>query len=464
MIILKNIASAPTRLQRMLLRLQSYDIDIEYIPGKCLPLPDTLSRQPLPENNEILFDKQISYTRFSEPRITQIKNETKKEKELQELSSMIIKGWPNERRDIPQTIREYWPFRDELTIENGMIIKGNQILIPTHLRPEILKDLHISHLGIVKTNLLAKTCIYWPRMNKDIQDLTGECSECQTHQRRQTPVAFVNRRLPREPWEAIAADLFELNKENYLLVADIYTKFPILRKLRSTHSSSIIQTLKDIFSEHGIPRHFHSDNGPQFSATSFAQFAASWGFQHNTSSPHYPQSNGFIERQIQTIKRILTKTDDPEKALLFWRATPLERNHPSPAELLYGRIIKTTLPKTKVPASTKQDKLLNDRQKKASDRYNTKARTNKPTLNSGQRVFIRNPINSTWSPGTIHAEHPSPNSYMVDSDLTGSRFRRTLTDLRRDDTTSEDPPVIAQPDVVYERPSRQRRPPSRLDL
>ena len=307
-------------------------------------------------------------------------------------------------------------------------------------------------------------------MNKYIQDLTGECSECQTHQRRQTPVAFVNRRLPREPWEAIAADLFELNKDNYLLVADIYTKFPILRKLRSTHSSSIIQTLMEIFSEHGIPRHFHSDNGPQFSATSFAQFAASWGFQHNTSSPHYPQSNGFIERHIQTIKRILTKTDDPEKALLFWRATPLERNHPSPAELLYGRIIKTTLPKTKAPASTEQYKLLDDRQKKASDRYNTKARTNKPALNSGQCLFISNPINSTWSPCTIHAEHPFPNSYMVNSDLTGSRFRRTLTDLRRDytarrdDTASRDPPDIAQPDVAYERPSRQRRPPSRLDL
>ena len=281
MIILKNIVSAPTRLQRMLLRLQSYDIDIEYIPGKCLPLPDTLSRQPLPENNEILFEKQISYTRFSEPRITQIKNKTKKEKEYQELSSMIIKGWPKERRDIPQTIREYWTFRDELTIENSMIIKGNQILIPTHLRPEILKDLHIPQLGIVKTNLLAKT---------------------------------------------------------------------------------------------------------------------------------------------------------------------------------------------KAPASTEQDKLLDDRQKKASDRYNTKARTNKPALNSGQRVFIRNPINSTWSPGTIHTEHPSPNSYMVNSDHTGSRFRRTLTDLRRDytarrdDTASRNPPDIAQPDVAYERPSRQRRPPNRLDL
>ena len=242
------------------------------------------------------------------------------------------------------------------------------------------------------------------------------------HQRRQTPVAFVNRRLPREPWEAIAADLFELNKENYLLVADIYTKFPIIRKLRSTHSSSIIQTLKEIFSEHGTPRHFHSDNGPQFSTTSFTQFAARWGFQHNTSSPHYPQSNGFIERQIQTIENH-DKDRRSKKALLFWRATPLERNHPSPDELLYGRIIKTTLPKTKAPTSTEQDKLLEDRQKKASDRNNTKARTNKPALNSGQRVFIRNPINSTWSPGTIHNEHPSPNSYMVNSEFRTHRLK-----------------------------------------
>ena len=163
-IILKNIASAPTRLQRMLLRLQSYDIIIEYVPGKCLSLPDTLSRQPQPENNEILLDKQISYTRFSEPRLAQIKEETKKENQLQELSTTINTGWPKERRDTPQAIREFWPYRDELTIENNMIIKRNQILVPTHLRPEILKDLHIPHLGIVKTTLLAKTCVYWPKI------------------------------------------------------------------------------------------------------------------------------------------------------------------------------------------------------------------------------------------------------------------------------------------------------------
>ena len=178
-------------------QIKTQNINIEYVPGKNLPLPDTLSRQPLPENNEILFDKQISYTRFSEPRLALIKNETKEEKQLQDLCTIIKNGWPTERRTLPQNLREFWPYRDELTYENNMVIKGSQILIPTSLRSDILKDLHIPHLGIVKTNLLAKTCVYWPKMTKDIQDLTEECSECQTHQRRQSPVEFVNRKLPR---------------------------------------------------------------------------------------------------------------------------------------------------------------------------------------------------------------------------------------------------------------------------
>ena len=200
MIILKNIAKAPTRLQRMPLSLQSYDINIEYVPGKNLPLPDTLSREPLPENNEILFDKQISYTRFSEPRLALIKNETKDEKQLQDLCTIIKNGWPIERRTLPQNLRECWPYRDELTYENNMVIKGNQILIPTSLRSDILKDLHIPHLGIVKTNLLAKTCVYWPKMTKDIQDLTEECSECQTHQHvepwNDPPETYVSKLIP----------------------------------------------------------------------------------------------------------------------------------------------------------------------------------------------------------------------------------------------------------------------------
>ena len=147
-----------------------------------------LSRQPLPENNEILFDKHIYYTRFSEPRLALIKNETKDEKQLQDLCTIIKNGWPTERRTLPQNLREFWPYIDMLTYENNMVITGKQILIPTPLLPDILKGLHIPHIGIVKTNLLANTCVYWPKMNKYIQDLTEECNNCQTNQRRQSHV------------------------------------------------------------------------------------------------------------------------------------------------------------------------------------------------------------------------------------------------------------------------------------
>ena len=149
MIILKNIAKAPTRLQRMLLSLQSYDINIEYVPGKNLPLPDTLSRQPLPENNEILFDKQISYTRFSEPRLALIKNETKDEKQLQDLCTIIKNGCPTEMRTLPQNLREFWPYRDELTYDMRNRTSPKLRIPHDKTSPEV--DYYYTYIGVAMT-------------------------------------------------------------------------------------------------------------------------------------------------------------------------------------------------------------------------------------------------------------------------------------------------------------------------
>lgn len=101
--------------------------------------------------------------------------------------------------------------------------------------------------------------------------------------------------------------------------------------------------MKSIFARHGIPEALRSDNGPQYSADVFSQFADEYGFMHNPSSPKYPQSNGEAERAVQTIKTLLTKNNDPYLALLAYRSTPLENGY-SPAELLMGRKIQTTVP------------------------------------------------------------------------------------------------------------------------
>ena len=129
--------------------------------------------------------------------------------------------------------------------------------------------------------------------------------------------------LPAFPWQLVGTDLFELGGQHYLLVVDYFSRFPEVIKLTSTSSTSVITMLKAIFSRHVIPEIVCSDNGPQFASSEFAQFAKSYGFRQVTSSPHYPRSNGEVERMVQTIKGMLRKSGDPHLAVLAYRAMPM---------------------------------------------------------------------------------------------------------------------------------------------
>ena len=99
---------------------------------------------------------------------------------------------------------------------------------------------------------------------------------------------MISSKLPKHPWERIATDLFELNKQSYLLLVDYYSRYPEVIKLNSTTSTSVITAMKLVFSRHGIPH--VSDNGPQYDSVEMKQFASTYGFNHVTSSPYYPQT------------------------------------------------------------------------------------------------------------------------------------------------------------------------------
>ena len=101
-------------------------------------------------------------------------------------------------------------------------------------------------------------------------------------------------------------------------------------------SQDVINDFKSIFAHHGIPESFTSDNGPQYSAKLFSDFANNYGFTHTMSSPCYPQGNGAAERGVRTMKALLGKSEDPYSALLVYRTTPLENRY-SPAKLLMSR-------------------------------------------------------------------------------------------------------------------------------
>ena len=145
----------------------------------------------------------------------------------------------------------------------------------------------------------------------------------------------------------VGADLCEIKKKDYLVIVDAYSSYPEVIPLSSQSSNAVIKEMKANFARHGIPDIVHSDTGPCYSNQEFADFKNKWGFKHITSSPHFPSSNGLVEKAVQTVKNIITKSTEsgtgPFLGLLAYRSTPID-NQKTPAGLLMGRKLKTDLP------------------------------------------------------------------------------------------------------------------------
>ena len=143
MILQKPLVSAPPRLQRMLLKLQGYNFKLEYQPGKELVVADTLSRLPNSTEHETIdLDVRVDHVRFQTDRLNSIRESTQNDPILKQLSETIIIGWPSEMKELPTCLQSYWPYRDKLSVIDGIIMKGCRIHIPSELHCNILQQLH----------------------------------------------------------------------------------------------------------------------------------------------------------------------------------------------------------------------------------------------------------------------------------------------------------------------------------
>ena len=179
-----------------------------------------------------------------------------------------------------------------------------------------------------------------------------------------------------------------------MLVVDYYSRFIEIARLDRTTSEEIILQTKKIFARYGIPEVVVSDNGPQYSSEAYAAFAQQFQFEHVTSSPRYPQSNGEAERAVQTVKILLKKEGDPYLALLSYRSTPLKCGF-SPSELLMARKLRTNVPTTRESLKPAVPDLTALREKEEQSRnygqcnydQHYKARELEP-LFPGQKVWV----------------------------------------------------------------------------
>ena len=477
---LKHLTAAPPRLQRMLLRLQPYDLVIKYQPGKTIEIADALSRLSPEETGEIRdMNVQIHaiFPQFSNDMIQRIQQATRTDPELTVLKEQTYIGWPSDIKDVPTLIKPYWAFRDEITIEDGLMMKRHRIIIPTALQKEVLSKLHASHQGVEKTKLRARTAVYWKDMNKDIDNMTKACEICQELQNKQKKEPLMPTDVPPRPWHTVGTDLFYLDGSEYLLVADYYSKFPFVRKVPQGKSTSetVIGLLKQIFSEHGVPQVVRSDNGPHYDSHSFSKFSQQYGFKHVTSSPHFPSSNGFIESQVKTAKKTLKKAQatntDPHIALMCLRSTPIDSKLQSPAELLFGRTIQDNLPR-KIQRSHDSENVTDRLQHRQDQQRYYHDRGCKPLANllPGQNVRIQDPTTYKWKPAVIKEKLDDlPRSYKVTTPA-GGELRRNRTHVREasaptnDDLSSSMPSSSTteeQNKQVVTRSGRAVRPPDR---
>ena len=174
----KSLASAPPRLQWMLLQLQRYDVTIRYRPGKEILLADTLSRCPSQASGEIKLDMRVDYIAFRKTWIAKLKDTTREDPILGTVYQLTQQGWPHQRRRTPRMARAYLDFRDQLSTDEGLLLMGPRIAIPSCLHEEYLQRLHQGHLSATKVQQNARQHLYWPGLDADIADYTRRCQEC----------------------------------------------------------------------------------------------------------------------------------------------------------------------------------------------------------------------------------------------------------------------------------------------
>ena len=416
------------RIQRLAIRTWQYDFTPEWIPGKQNSISDALSRvsplelQDSDKEGGILAVNILQNSSFENRELEELKHATSEDTELQALKNVISTGWPQKRSSLSTSLQNYWNYRDELTMENGILLKNYKILVPRSLQQKYLEKIHAGHQGINSCLQKAREFVFWHGYTKDITETVEKCILCQENNSTTSVKHHYLSDVPPHPWHTLGTDLFYYKKMDFLLLVDYFSKFLIVRRIPNSTTGAVKKELRDIFTEFGTPFVLRSDNGPCYASVEFKFYLQEFKIDHLTSSPHYPQSNGLAELMVKVAKKLIEKAileDKPwNEFLLQYRITPLSAEIPSPAEILFGRKFRSNL--TVLPSQLMNSTIKKQREliaKKENKFYpQNRSSTTEMSLEVGQKIWHQDPHTKKWIPGTIQEFCKEPNSYILKSE------------------------------------------------
>lgn len=491
------------RLERWILRLQSYTYKIVYQPGPT-NLADALSRLSVSNEAAESFDPgNESFVRMltttSAPvaiTVQEIQEASVKDEEIQD----VIKALCN--CEWTEKAKPYKAYDTELCVSSDVLLRGERIIIPGKMRRRTLELAHEGHPGMVVMKRRLRQKVWWPGMDAEVEQFVKACRDCTLVSSATAPEPLSRTAMPDKPWVHTAVDFMGPlpSGHNLLVIVDYYSRFVEVMVMKEISAKSTITALHETFCRYGIPETMKSDNGPQFVSEALQEFCREYGIEHRKTTPYWPQANGEVERANRALKKRLqisqtSRSDwkwDLRMYLLMYNSTPHSTTGVAPSALMFGRVLRDKLPGfPSVGMKPIEEVLDRDRQKKVKEaEYANIKRKAKPNpLKEGdvvvaKRMCKENKLASSFSPEELVVLDRSGSDVTVKSKESGKIFHRNVAHLKpivphlQDTEENQHEPEILQnqetsnrvdnqklqlPVLSKERPRRETKRPDYLD-
>ena len=282
----------------------------------------------------------------------EIKQMTSRDAGLQSLSKLVQTSFPDNRKDLPPELQQYWTSRTGLTVHDGVVLYNDRPVIPPSARARVLQVLHSAHQGVTGMSLRAEQAVYWPGMSHDIRETRANCRTCHTIAPSQSDMPPVQPITPAYPFQHICADYFSLHGRYFGVIVDRFSGWFNVYAGKGG-ADCLVDMMTRLFQDMGVPDSVTSDGGPEFKSDKFKSCLRQYGVQHRLTSVGFAHANTRAELAVKTAKRMLRDNMSPTggldnvavtRAVLQYRNTPDRDTGLSPAYMLLGRQLKDFLP------------------------------------------------------------------------------------------------------------------------
>ena len=282
-----------------------------------------------------------------------LKHEVQISTQCQGLQQILAGGASEAREDWPENLLPYYPYRHQLMVIDGVILCGERPLIPPGLRLEVVQHLHAAHQGVTKMMSRAAQSVFWPGMKAEITAHREQCRGCVLRAPSNPAPPPSEPTQPDFPFSHVVADFFTIDAGTYLAMADRYSNWLSIFKLKKDDSYHVMEALRHYFSRWGVAVNITTDGASVFTSTEMKDFLERWGVEHRVSSAYYPRANKRSEIAVKSAKRLIEdnlgpggslNTDKLARAILAHRNCPDPESGLSAAQIIFGRELRDHLP------------------------------------------------------------------------------------------------------------------------